>query len=107
VTDTYPPTTENNKVPVGFDVALLPPLPEGDSEDADLGGNPSPAPPSARTPSAPTTSGTEVVATSGATSPESGAIAAPQPDVEFIDAPGAHAPTAAQRDATKTIWLKH
>jgi hypothetical protein len=105
VTDTYPPTTEIYKVPVGFDVALLPPLPGGDGEDADLGGNPSATPPSARAPAA--AGGTEVVATSGASSPESGATGEPQRDVEFVDAPGAHAPTAAQRDPSKTIWLKH
>ena len=92
MTDTYPPTTEIYKVPVGFDVALLPALPseEGGTEDADLGSNPSAAPPSARTPS----QGTD-------------ATASALPDgVEFVDAPGAHAPTAAQRDPAKTLFLK-
>jgi vancomycin resistance protein YoaR len=89
-TDTYPPTTEIYKVPVGFDVALLPALPEEAGEDAELGGNPSPPPPSARTPSP---SGGEPVA------------AAPTSDVEFVDAPGAHAPTVQQRDPAKTMWL--
>jgi vancomycin resistance protein YoaR len=96
VTDSYPPTTEIYKVPVGFDVAELPPLPEGDGEDADLGGNPSAAPPSARMPSA---AGTDATAVSTP-------AATPASDVEFVDAPGAHAPTAAQRDPAKTIWLR-
>jgi vancomycin resistance protein YoaR len=95
-TDFYPPTTEIYHVPVGFDVALLPPLPGGEGEDSDLGGNPSATPPSARAPAA--------------SSPTSGATAStdtkPADAVEFIDAPGAHAPTSAQRDPTKTIWLK-
>ncbi|MDF2692288.1 MAG: Vancomycin B-type resistance protein VanW [Labilithrix sp.] len=95
--DTYPPTTEIYKVPVGFDVSLLPSLPGGEGEDSELGGNPAPAPPSARTPS---TSGTD--ATAQATPP-----VAPASDVEFVDAPGAHAPSAAQRDPAKTIWVKH
>jgi vancomycin resistance protein YoaR len=95
-TDTYPATTEIYKVPVGFDVALLPPLPDGEGEDAELGGNPSPAPPSARTPSA---AGIDATA-----SANSAPVAS---DVEFVDAPGAHAPTAAQRDPAKTVWLKH
>jgi vancomycin resistance protein YoaR len=91
-TDTYPPTTEIYKVPVGFDVALLPALPGGEGEDPDLGGNPSVAPVSARTPS----QGSDATATT-----------TPPPEVEFVDAPGAHAPTAAQRDPAKTIWVKH
>lgn len=95
VEDTYPPTTEIYKVPVGFDVALLPPLPSGEGEDADLGGNPSPAPPSARTPS----QGTD--ATADVTMPPT-----PAADLEFVDAPGAHAPTAAQREPVKTLWMK-
>ncbi len=97
-TDFYPPTTEIYHVPVGFDVALLPALPGGEGEDADLGGNPSAAPSSARAPASAATS------VSGATAQ---ADAKPADGVEFIDAPGAHAPTSAQRDPTKTIWLKH
>jgi hypothetical protein len=96
VEDLYPPTTEIYKVPVGFDVALLPALPGGEGEDADLGGNPSAAPISARTPS----QGIDATATAAPASTE-----APS-DLEFVDAPGAHAPTAAQRDPAKTIWMK-
>ena len=90
-TDFYPPTTEIYHVPVGFDVSLLPPLPGGEGVDAD---------------SAPSS----VSAASPASSSTSGATAStdakPADAVEFIDAPGAHAPTSAQRDPTKTIWLK-
>jgi vancomycin resistance protein YoaR len=89
VTDTYPPTTEIYKVPVGFDVALLPALPsDGESTDPDLGENPSATPAAAKAPAAP---GTEPSAAS---------------DVEFVDAPGAHAPTAAQKEPPKTIFLR-
>lgn len=94
VTDTYPPTTEIYEVPLGFDVTLLPPLPEG-GEDSELGGNPSPPPPSARTPSEPgtdpTASAEDVVAS---------------PEVEFVEAPGAHAPTTQQRDPTKNVVIR-
>ncbi len=94
MTDTYPPTTEIYKVPVGFDVSLLPPLPEGEGDDSE---SPAPAPPSARIPS---TGGTPTASAEGMTTPSD------EDAVEFVDAPGAHAPTAAQRDAAKTIWLK-
>lgn len=97
MTDTYPPTTEIYKVPIGFDVALLPPLPDENGDvDPDLGGNPSPAPAAAKSPSS---SGSDASASSSSSSSSAG-------DVEFVDAPGAHAPTAAQRDAAKTIWMK-
>ncbi|MBN9161220.1 MAG: VanW family protein [Myxococcales bacterium] len=92
-TDTYPPTTEIYKVPVGFDVAALPSLPGGEGEDSELGGNPSPTPPSARGPSA---AGTDATA----------ATQTPADDVEFVDAPGAHAPSASQRDPAKMLWLR-
>ena len=88
--DQYPATTEIYKVPVGFDVAQLPALPEPDEE---LGGNPAPAPPETNTPPA---TGTDATATADQ----------PTSDIEFVDAPGAHAPTAQQRDATKTLFLR-
>jgi len=94
-TDFYPPTVEIYHVPVGFDVALLPALPGGEGEDSELGGNPSATPASARAPSAPATGS----ATASAEKPDDA--------VEFINAPGAHAPTAAQRDASKSVFLKH
>jgi len=91
VNDSYPPTVEIYKVPVGFDVAQLPALPS-DSEDVDpdLGGNPSPAPAAAKTPSS---AGSDPSASSSSS------------DIEFVDAPGAHAPTAAQRDPAKTVRI--
>jgi vancomycin resistance protein YoaR len=99
-TDFYPPTTEIYHVPVGFDVALLPPLPGGEGEDSDLGGNPSATPPSARAPSAPASSADSSTATACAD------CSKPADGIEFVDGPGAHAPTSAQRDPAKTIWLK-
>jgi vancomycin resistance protein YoaR len=87
VTDTYPPTTEIYKVPVGFDVALLPALPaDGETTDPDLGENPSAAPAAAKAPAA---AGTD-----------------PSAEVEFVDAPGAHAPTAAQKEPPKTLMIR-
>ena len=83
-------------MPVGFDVALLPALPGGQGEDADLGGNPSAAPASAR---APATSSTP------ADSATACADCKPADGLEFVDGPGAHAPTSAQRDPAKTLWL--
>jgi vancomycin resistance protein YoaR len=96
-TDFYPPTTEIYHVPVGFDVAQLPGLPGGEGEDPDLGGNPSATPPSAREPAAP---GAPASATACAD-------CAPTESVQFVDGPGAHAPTSAQRDPAKTMWMKH
>ena len=96
-TDFYPPTTEIYEVPVGFDVALLPKLEGG--EDEGLGPNPSPAPAAAATPST-TPSGASAQAQANAASPDSA------PDVQFVDAPGAHAPTAAQKDPAKSIFIK-
>lgn len=95
--DFYPPTTEIYQVPVGFDVALLPELPGGDGEDADLGSNPAPAPAAAKT-----TTGTS---TSTATA-TSDATPAPTSDVEFVEAPGAHAPTTAQAKPPKSMTLR-
>lgn len=101
MTDMYPPTTEIYKVPVGFDIALLPALPGGEGEDADLGGNPSPAPASVANSANASNANRTASADGSATAPVGAS------DVEFVDAPGAHAPTAAQRDAAKTIWVKH
>lgn len=96
-TDFYPPTTEIYHVPVGFDVALLPSLPGGEGEDSDLGGNPSAAPASARGPSTATPSASGATASTGDK---------PADAVEFADAPGAHAPTAAQANPSKSFFLK-
>lgn len=96
-TDFYPPTTEIYHVPVGFDVALLPALPGGESEDADLGGNPSPTPAAARAPSSPATPDSATACTD---------CEKPADAVEFVDGPGAHKPTSAQRDPAKKMWLR-
>lgn len=92
--DFYPPTVEIYRVPVGFDVALLPSLPGG--EDTELGGNPGAAPAAARTPSA------------TAVGPASACVdcTTPSDGIEFVESPGAHAPTAAQRDPARSVWLK-
>lgn len=92
--DTYPPTTEIFQVPVGFDQSLLPKLPHGEGEpDPD---NPASAPASASTPSP---------AAAPSTAAVSPAPAGETPSVEMVDAPGAHAPTRAQRDPAKNMWL--
>lgn len=97
-TDMYPPTTEIYHVPVGFDVSLLPALPGGDGEDSDLGGNPSATPASAKAPSSSTTS-SATASTDGDSKPAD--------SVEFTNAPGAHAPTSAQANPSKSLFLKH
>ena len=85
-TDTYPPTTEIYKVPPGFDVALLPALPSGDDEEPDLTSAP--------------------VAAKTSTGDATAATATPSPDFQLVDAPGAHAPSAAQRDPAKTVSIR-
>lgn len=94
-TDFYPPTTEIYHVPVGFDVAQLPPVPDG-TEDSELGGNPSAAPAEARTPTSPTNTAAATACTT---------CEKPADGVEYVDSPGAHAPTSAQANPTKTIWV--
>ena len=94
-TDFYPPTVEIYHVPVGFDLALLPALPGGEGEDSELGGNPSATPASVRAPSPPSSNAN---ATASSDAPADGLV--------FVDAPGAHAPTAAQRDPSKSVFLK-
>jgi len=88
--DFYPPTTEIYLVPVGFDVSALPALPVAEGDDKDPA-----APPTA--PAAPAT-------------PTNAASAQPvadaRPDVELVDGPGAHAPTAAQANPSKSVFLR-
>jgi vancomycin resistance protein YoaR len=93
-TDVYPPTTEIYQVPVGFDVALLPALPGGGEE----GDNPSAAPAAARTPSTAQSNPSQATACTDCSQSADA--------VQFVDAPGAHAPTTAQKDPAKTIWMK-
>jgi len=98
-TDLYPPTTEIYHVPVGFDVALLPSLPGGEGEDADLGANPSATPSAAKAPASSAT------ATGGATASAAPAASSAEA-VEFVDAPGAHAPNSAQANPTRSVVIR-
>jgi len=77
--DTYPPTTEIYAVPPGFDESKLPPLPTDEDTDASSSSS---KPAVAATDAAP-------VAT----------------DVTYVDAPGAHAPTTAQKAPEKSLTL--
>jgi hypothetical protein len=86
--DFYPPTTEIYQVPVGFDVSALPPLPAAEGDDKD------PAAAPAAAPAAP-------AATSTAQP-----VADARPEVELVDGPGAHAPTAAQANPSKSVFLR-
>ncbi len=88
-TDAYPPTTEIYAVPVGFDESKLPPLPEDTGDDD---GTPPPS-----------TAGTVAANTTTNAAPTDGT--APPSDVTFVDAPGAHAPTAAQSKPVKNLTL--
>jgi vancomycin resistance protein YoaR len=102
-TDYYPPTTEIYQVPPGFDVSVLPPLPDADGDD------PAPAATATATasPGAPTAGPakpSDAVACAGDCAKPQDAPA--PPEVEFVDAPGAHAPTQAQANPQKSITLK-
>jgi vancomycin resistance protein YoaR len=85
--DVYPPTTEIYAVPPGFDESTLPALPTDDDD-----GN------SASQTNAPpqTSASTDANATPNAN---------PNTNVVYIDAPGAHAPTNAQKTPEKSITL--
>ncbi len=85
--DTYPPTNEVLEVAPGFDVALLPPLP--DPPAADPADAPAPAPPT-----------NPVVAAPEGTTPEGVAAFVIQ------DAPGAHRPTQAQQNPELLVTIK-
>jgi vancomycin resistance protein YoaR len=100
-TDLYPPTTEIYEVPPGFDVALLPPLPDADQDDDD-------AP---ETPSVATGAGTVQLPTRGHEAPNPAASPAgctgecATVALDIIEGAGAHAPTEAQMNPPKTIML--
>ena len=107
-TDFYPPTTEIYQVPVGFDMALLPDLPVAADEDAaSANANNAAGTANASGPQASNTAkreGTTLVsAAPGASDPEAGN----KGNIEFVDAPGAHAPTAAQVKPSKSIVMSH
>jgi vancomycin resistance protein YoaR len=86
--DVYPPTTEVYAVPPGFDEAKLPPLP---SDDDDAKAAPPPS---------------DVIAALAA---KRAATASADPStvasVKYVDAPGAHAPTDAQKTPEKSLTL--
>jgi vancomycin resistance protein YoaR len=79
--DVYPPTTEIYEVPPGFDESSLPPLPNDDAADDD-GASASAAP----------------SATAAAPAPDQGSVV-------YVEAPGAHRPTAAQAAPRKKITV--
>ncbi len=103
--DFYPPTTEIYEVPVGFDEALLPPLPEADGDE----GEGSLASAQAATAAAAArAAATAPAALAPGATPAAGDATGPQAatDVRMVDAPGAHAPTAGQANPAKTIWVR-
>ncbi len=89
-TDTYPATNEIYAVPPGFDETWLPPLPEEKSDDAAPAGVPPVA--------------TTLTPTGAPTSTEARTA---QADLDYVNGPGAHAPTTAQANPAKTIFLSH
>lgn len=80
--DTYPPTMEIYEVPVGFDVAQLPPLPDQESEETEE---------TAQATNAATTTTTTADTTTAS--------------FQLVDGPGAHAPTTEQQHPKKTLKL--
>jgi vancomycin resistance protein YoaR len=98
-TDLYPSTTEIYEVPPGFDIALLPPLPEeGDDDDkGDEAAKPAVAQaPAAAQPAPTVVSPVAQVACTGDCL---------KPVLDVVEGPGAHAPTQGQMDPAKTLTL--
>jgi vancomycin resistance protein YoaR len=87
-TDLYPSTTEVYEVPPGFDVTLLPPLPEEDTDDSKETSETAPTPAAS-------------AASNGTPTTEDRA----QPALDVIEGPGAHPPTEAQVHPPKTLML--
>ncbi len=85
-TDTYPATNEIYAVPPGFDETWLPLLPEEKTDETAA----APAEPVASTTGAP-------VSTEARTA---------QADLDYVDGPGAHAPTTAQANPAKSVFLR-
>jgi vancomycin resistance protein YoaR len=100
-TDLYPSTTEIYEVPPGFDVALLPPLPDADKDDDDPQEDGLPAnrmttqAPPARPREAPEAPAAQVACI--------GECA--QAALDVIEGAGAHPPTEAQKNPPKTLML--
>jgi hypothetical protein len=102
-TDFYPPTQEIYEVPPGFDQALLPPLPDP-AADADEGAT-TPASPASASSATPSSNGSVAsidTLPAAAAAPAHGA----GESLVFVDAPGAHAPSAAQSKPAKEMWLR-
>lgn len=85
--DFYPPTTEIYQVPPGFDESLLPTLPKEDEE-----------------PNAPAASGGKP--TGGAVACAGEGCDKPADGVQFVDGPGAHAPTNQQAAPSKSFSIR-
>jgi vancomycin resistance protein YoaR len=90
-TDLYPSTTEIYEVPPGFDVTLLPPLPEENKDDDEEKSDTTKAPAAPVTP----------VASDSAASTADNAT----PALDVVEGPGAHKPTEAQVNPPKTLML--
>jgi vancomycin resistance protein YoaR len=78
--DRYPPTTEIDEVPVGFDATRLPALPDAPPIADDAPPPPTPTPPQ--------------------TPPQT-----PPPPLTFVETPGAHPPTEAQASPPRLFTL--
>ncbi len=85
--DVYPPTTEIYAVPPGFDEAKLPPLPSDDDD--------------AKVPTASDAIAALVAQRAAATQ----SVAPVAEQVRYVDAPGAHTPTDAQKTPEKSLTL--
>ena len=81
--DIYPPTIEIYEVPTGFDVALLPALPEALAEGA----------------------AAEAINVTPPAAPCTSDCVGPSQTITFINAPGAHSPTPGQAGPPKTLFL--
>lgn len=100
-TDFYPPTTEIYQVPVGFDVAMLPALPAGDTDSGEGSDTSAKAATSAQAAAPASTATPSTVACTG----DCAKPAADPTGLELVDGPGSHAPTAGQANPVKSMWL--
>jgi vancomycin resistance protein YoaR len=102
-TDLYPSTTEIYEVPPGFDVALLPPLPDADKDDED------PAEGAAATNGAATAQSPAVLPARMPPSSPAAPVACTGDCIptalNVIEGAGAHPPTEAQKNPPKTLML--
>jgi vancomycin resistance protein YoaR len=102
-TDLYPSTTEIYEVPPGFDIALLPPLPEADKDRDDDESKEGTSPPSV---SANAQSvGKPKEAEISAATPVACTGDCVQSALDVIEGAGAHPPTEGQKNPPKTLML--